>query len=282
MVCTTKSCRCFGSAILLVPLFAATGCPAPEGTGDWVPLFQGIDYYFVVQSSPVPLRVHAVRIDLTGPEISIFVTPPSDDGPGEVDSLRTSSFVEFYDLQVAVNASPFSPLAGAEGRPMDVVGLSVSEGLRYSEPEPGYGALVFNAANGARIVTEPMDVVGAFNGVGGFEVILRDGENLGADGPREPRTAAGIPADGTVLYLVVIDGRQPFASVGATTEELAGWMIFFGADEALNLDGGGSTTLAADDGSGNAAVLNRPVQNHIAGLERPVANHLGIFAAPLP
>lgn len=278
---TARICRHFLSAIVLVPLLAATGCPAPEGTGEWEPLFQGIDYYFAVQLSAVPLRVHAVRIDLADPEISIFVTPPNDDRPGEVDSLRTSSFVEFHGLQVAVNASPFSPLASAEGSPMDVVGLSVSEGLRYSEPEPGYGALVFDATNGVRIVTDAMDVVGAFNGVGGFEVILRDGENLGADGPREPRTAAGISTGGTVLYLVVIDGRQPFVSVGAPTGDLAEWMIFFGADEALNLDGGGSTTLAVDDGSGNATVFNRPVQNHIAGLERPVANHLGVFTRPL-
>lgn len=66
-----------------------------------------------------------------------------------------------------------------------------------------------------------------------------------------PRTAAGVTEDGDVLLLVV-DGRQP-ASRGVDLNELASILLRLGAVEALNLDGGGSSTFYA-----GGAVLNRP------------------------
>ena len=59
---------------------------------------------------------------------------------------------------------------------------------------------------------------------------------------RAPRTAFGVTADDRYL-LVTIDGRRPGYSVGATLSELAWAMREMGAVEALNLDGGGSTTM---------------------------------------
>ncbi len=66
-----------------------------------------------------------------------------------------------------------------------------------------------------------------------------------------PRTAAGIDDDGNLLLLVV-DGRQG-ASRGVTLQELAGLMLEFDAEDALNLDGGGSSTFIVRDD-----LLNRP------------------------
>ena len=60
---------------------------------------------------------------------------------------------------------------------------------------------------------------------------------------RHPRTAAGVTRDGRTLLLVVVDGRQPGWSIGATLPELASLLIEAGAWTALNLDGGGSTTM---------------------------------------
>lgn len=59
---------------------------------------------------------------------------------------------------------------------------------------------------------------------------------------RNPRTAAGIREDGRIL-LVTIDGRQPRRSVGVTIKELRDLMQALGAVDAINLDGGGSTTM---------------------------------------
>lgn len=66
-----------------------------------------------------------------------------------------------------------------------------------------------------------------------------------------PRTAVGRAADGA-LILMVVDGRQA-ESRGATLDELGGLMLQVGAIDALNLDGGGSSTLAV-----NGVLVNRP------------------------
>ena len=82
-----------------------------------------------------------------------------------------------------------------------------------------------------------------------------------------PRTAAGITADGSLLLLLV-DGRQRL-SRGVRLEELAAIMVGLGAEEALNLDGGGSSSLVV-----NGKLLNNPVGR---GAEREVMTALGVF-----
>ncbi len=69
---------------------------------------------------------------------------------------------------------------------------------------------------------------------------------------RNPRTMAGVTADGRLL-LVTVDGRQPGYSVGASFAEGAAIMRALGAAEAVSLDGGGSTAMAV-----GAELVNRP------------------------
>lgn len=75
----------------------------------------------------------------------------------------------------------------------------------------------------------------------------------------------------------VVDGRQPNYREGATFAELAEILIAHGAYFAMNLDGGGSSTLAIQGEDGEPVVLNFPIDSYIPGRERPVANHLGVF-----
>lgn len=86
---------------------------------------------------------------------------------------------------------------------------------------------------------------------------------------RNPRTAIGRREDGTIL-IVVIDGRQPNRSVGATIDELRAVMVALGAVDAINLDGGGSTTLALKGELSN-------VPSDPAGV-RPVGDALLLFS----
>jgi len=69
---------------------------------------------------------------------------------------------------------------------------------------------------------------------------------------RHPRTAAGVRADGTIL-LITVDGRDPETSVGMSIPELADLFLERGAVAAVNLDGGGSTTMVIRD-----EVVNHP------------------------
>lgn len=85
------------------------------------------------------------------------------------------------------------------------------------------------------------------------------------------RTAVGIDRDTGQVLLLAIDGRQSF-SRGCTMVEMAELMIDLGADEALNLDGGGSTTMVARRPSGSVGVVNSPSD----GFQRWVSNALEV------
>lgn len=62
---------------------------------------------------------------------------------------------------------------------------------------------------------------------------------------RHPRTAVAKLKDGKFLMMTV-DGRQPGVSVGMNLQELAEYLLSLGATDAMNLDGGGSTTMFVD------------------------------------
>ncbi|MEO8041443.1 MAG: phosphodiester glycosidase family protein [Acidobacteriota bacterium] len=69
---------------------------------------------------------------------------------------------------------------------------------------------------------------------------------------RHPRTAVAKVKDGKFL-MITVDGRQPGVSVGMTLQELAEYLLSLGATDAMNLDGGGSTTMFLD-----GKVVNTP------------------------
>ena len=115
--------------------------------------------------------------------------------------------------------------------------------------------------------------------VGGHPVLLRGGVRQPLDNAdpmvvrRHPRTVLGWTAKGALL-LVTIDGRQPGYSEGATLYEAMDLLSELGATNAINLDGGGSTTFALRCG-GSACVANRPSGRS----ERPVPVALALVPA---
>lgn len=129
---------------------------------------------------------------------------------------------------------------------------------------------------------EPMH---PWEAVGGRPVLVRDSAVTGAvdtEGQpgfatgRHPRTAVGIARSGKRLILVVVDGRQKPYSDGMSLRELANLMLALGAREAINLDGGGSSTfvVAGSTARDSLRIANRP--SDPAG-ERPVGNALAIL-----
>ena len=82
--------------------------------------------------------------------------------------------------------------------------------------------------------------------IGGSKVFLDDGKIDGNWPERHPRSALGFNSDTTKIFLFTVDGRQE-SSVGMSLTEMAEVMKYFGAAFAINLDGGGSTTLVASD-----------------------------------
>jgi len=121
--------------------------------------------------------------------------------------------------------------------------------------------------------------------IGGWPRILEAGVNVAADAPiregtisrnaeaRHPRSAIGVSRDGRTVWLFAVDGRGT-GSVGMTLVELADAMRALGAWDALNFDGGGSTTLVID-----GRVVNTPTD---ATGERAVGNALLVLQRSLP
>lgn len=110
--------------------------------------------------------------------------------------------------------------------------------------------------------------------VGGYP-ILREGYPLVDldDGVAATRTSAGFGDGGRTLYLMALDGKAE-SGAGLTVRELASLMSGIGADSAVNLDGGGSSTLVTRaPGAPRAKVRNHPA----GGTERLVANGIGVF-----
>ena len=91
---------------------------------------------------------------------------------------------------------------------------------------------------------------------------------------RHPRTFIGFDRDTTKFYLCTVDGRQP-KSVGMSFREMADFLISIGVWNAMNFDGGGSTTMVVEE-----KIVNSPSDK--TG-ERPVANTLQVIRVdPLP
>lgn len=116
---------------------------------------------------------------------------------------------------------------------------------------------------------------GVLDTIGGNPTLLEDGVITAEDCSdsyfcdRNPRTAIGVTATGKIL-LVTVDGRQE-KSIGMTLEQLASLMQYLGATWALNLDGGGSTTMWLE-----GEVVNKPSDVP----ERPVGSALLVLPGP--
>lgn len=135
-----------------------------------------------------------------------------------------------------------------------------------------------------RLRTDP-DWRGLATVVGGGPLLVQNGRV--ADDPDnpvpgerdhpDPVAAVGISRDGKTMLLIAVDGRRPRLSVGLTQPQLAGYMRWLGAYQAMEFDSGGSVTMALRlPGRPAPVVMNSPSD----GYERPVANALLIFSMP--
>lgn len=104
-----------------------------------------------------------------------------------------------------------------------------------------------------------------------FGDLIRDGEIIATDySDRASRTAVGITATGKVVFMV-LDGRQGDLSAGGTMKEIAQIMFEAGCVNAVNLDGGGSSTyVARQPGDDEITVVSKPSD----GISRSVSTSL--------
>jgi hypothetical protein len=223
-----------------------------------------------------PVELHVVRIDLTAPGIRFRLTGPG--GWREARRRTTLDSMVALGGQVAINGHFFLPFPSEE-RDSELVGLAASEGVVYSGFErpiqsyalvegapalhvdagnrasivgPDYGGALWTAVAGsAQILTRGTVTVPKYQPEGVLTAGRYENGRSWYDVPNA-RTVAGVSKDGRTVYLVT-SGRTAVAPLA----ELL--LQEFGVWEAVNLDGGGSTTLAMENPeTGAGEVLHLP------------------------
>jgi len=244
-------------------------------------LFDGIIYYRRVHFLPRLYIAHIITVDLRTPGLQFLVTPGDPQAERPLKARTTSQFLREFSVQVAVNGDGFTPWHSNSlldyyphpGDPVTPNGTAASQGMVHATGNES--TLYLSAENAVSFIAPESSL---YNAISGDRILLENGTPDGGldDGTVAPRTAIGLDGSGQKLIIVVIDGRQPLYSQGATLAELAEIMLYYGADTAMNLDGGGSSTLVVQ-GALDPRVLNSPIDNNIPGRERAVGNHLGVF-----
>lgn len=250
-------------------------------------LYEGVTYRRVVRYLPHPMIAHVLTIDTKAKGIEFLVTPPDTDGETPLKARTTTQFLDEFNVQIAINGGGFSPWWSRSpadyyphvGDPIAPFGLTASNGKVYwstADTEGVPPALFISRRNALSFNNKPNRV---YSAISGDRMLVLKGQ-IAPDlegGEVEPRTAVGINRNGRYVYLVVVDGRQPFYSEGATFTELAQLLVDQGAHMAMSLDGGGSSTMVMEGDDGRPRILNSPIDHYIPGTERPVGTHLGIY-----
>jgi hypothetical protein len=282
-------------AIALIPLLMYGGwiSQRPLRLPTERSLFQGINYERRVQDDPRPLVIHIVGIDLTVPGVEIVASTDLALAPenGPAIARTTSHFLTDTQVQLAVNASFFYPFhehtpwdySPRSGDRVHPVGLAITNELTYSEPSPDWHPLCVLESSHLHITTDTTCPDTTKAAVAGWLLLVAGKPAVSQlPSPDKPyaRLVVGTNADGSYVWLVAIDGKQPLYSQGMTLTEVTALMQQLGAVDALNLDGGGSTTLVQSTADG-PQLLNAAVHTKWPMRERPVANHIGVKARPL-
>ncbi len=268
----------------------------PTAPPAWQAVAPGVEYAVVdaaaVAGEPGPIALHALRLDLA--EVRLELALAGDRSPA---LERVDAIAARHGAVAAVNAGFFLP----RGRP---AGLMKFDG-RLLSPGPHARAALATTPGGTITIdrvrpamtswlawggvwplawfqtghgSSPLAWLAADDAIGGAGLIVKDGRAISewsGEGVREdfrttrhPRTVAGLDARGR-LWLLAIDGRQPGYSLGASFTALARIAADLGLVDAVNLDGGGSTTMVV-----RGRIVNRP--SDLRG-PRPVSDALVVL-----
>ena len=259
------------------------GCPESIDWSAAREFAPGMRCHHLTLDEPRLMENYMVRVDLHTPGLRVTGTgravnwgEPMADVTNRVvliDTLRrkTRDFLEEHrahgtNMVLAVNTSPWNPWEPPfTHRHARLPHLTVLNGEIISHTTKR-GPMLVIYTNNVAVITNALDdadLPSVAIAHPGFKIIMKAGETLGAtDGKHRPklapRTAFGISADGRYLYILVVDGRQEGYSLGADMLDLAHLLKAAGASDAINVDGGGSSTLVrCDQTSGRVVIDNR-------------------------
>lgn len=246
----------------------------------------GVLLYSETRTNP-PNRLFVAEVDLSRAELQVRVARggPDPDGPGpwQTTLLQPTRIAAREQFDLVVNGDFFKVRTAEDGetngpgyRPdawSRVNGPAASHGEPWSTSSDSRPCLVVgrDGCLEIRLVSEPGPADCEL--IAGNTLLVKDGHVVVPDNKaRHPRTVVGLDARATKLVILVVDGRKAGVAQGMSYAELAEELLRLGCEDALNLDGGGSSVLAVREPTGEYRIINEPTD----GRERPVANVLGI------
>ena len=287
---------------LVVSLTLVPMACAQSGTYDWgsaSDLYPGIKHVKVMVTSPRKMNINCMRIDTAAPGLKFYTTPRCDswvENSTETQRKTTRQFIRESrstdrKVVVAINAAAFSPSAPWNEETLtDLRGLAVCEGMLVS-PGSGTPSLLVGKNGTATMATTKCghSISAVQMAVSGFYFVLTNGSTVPGETDPHPRTGIGLSQDSRYVCFMTIDGRRA-ASAGATTEEVGHWLKHFGSYTGINMDGGGSTTMAwwnpSKSGTDKSELLNSPVgtgaKTNWRTTERCNGNSIGVYYTVAP
>ncbi len=268
---------CSLSALLL----GAAGSARAGFTTTVTTPYPGVKHTVYTDAS-APLVVHVVAIDVSSQEIYLSSTLTGDRGQTLSDWANCKRGTKgCTPVDVGINGDLFTPsgyvpaglaIGGASPWPDAATDNAIEGWFAFGRPGD-INAVQLSAPSAVEMPMSSLSVEGA---IGGRALLVQQGmamSSYDAADPTEPfrsapRSAVGVDANGVTVYLVTVDGDQQ-SSAGMTAEDLANFLTGIGVSDALELDGGGSSTLYVRKEGG---VVNSPSD----GVQRPVANHFGV------
>lgn len=223
------------------------------------------------------------EIDLSSPNVSLEVSTPSNKVAFGMQKMTEQALYEDasgHSVWGGVNGDFFNTTSGVPQGILYKDGVAIK--TSFQDDICTYFAITKDGKALVAGQDEFNELKGTFQeALGGRASLVKDGIVVSqTNNAVEPRTCIGVSEDGETVYIMVVDGRNFSYSSGMDYSELSQCMIALGAYDAINLDGGGSSTFFIRNTpefiDGRFEIRNWPTDN--GGAEREVANGLLIIS----
>lgn len=232
----------------------------------------------ILSATGLAVKMFVLEVDLKEAHLTMKASSPNEEGKLKTKQQMTLQALAYDKPGSRVLAAVNGDFFAKDGTP---------QGIYYWNGTCLKGTMTDNVCTFFAITKNKKAIIGSYDeydsykediqeAVGGRVRLMTNGNVLPQTVTAlEPRTAIGV-TDDNVVYILVADGRNFWYSNGMRYAEMGAVMKALGAKNAINLDGGGSSTFIirkiAGFEDGRFAIRNWPYDN--GGVEREVANGL--------
>jgi len=255
--------------------------PLPEPTSV-TKLAKGVMFKRWSLQEPKPQNIQALVIDTNVANTRVDYTlgggDPDGSGPYHATGMSVFTAAEQYGFDLAINADELVTSSNRDDATKHWGKIDVPCMVRgqWLIPPPDHPLTTLRINRDGKFTISasrdyPEDTLHVIRGH--YQPLLKDGEILfkydTADASAKtpnPRTAFGLDATGTLVTILVVDGRQSERAVGFTTRDMQNTFRALGVTDAMMLGGGGNTTLVGRmKKDAPLRILNTPSDRNVQG-----------------